>query len=164
MPTRTTSMHSITFYNGTTKINTFDDWHLVSEVRPSFTPPSPKTNYLDIPGANGRLDLSTILTGFPVFNDREGEWKFHVLNGYGQWQDRLSAIMTYIQGQYLKAVLEDDPNYYYKGRFYVSAWDSEPSFSKITIKYSVYPYKIGCQETTGPNDTVYLTDTGGTSL
>lgn len=160
----TSSMHSLTFYNGSTKVNTYSDWHLVAESRPLVVPPTPKTKYLDIPGGNGKLDLSTILTGFPVYENREGDWKFYVLNGYGEWQNRFSAIMTYIQGQELKMVLEDDPNYYYKGRFYVSAWDSEPSYSKITIKYSVYPYKIGCTETAGPNNTVYLTDTGGTSL
>ncbi len=157
-------LHSITFYDGYRKLNTYANFHLIADPRPSVTPPSPKSKYLDVPGANGKLDLSTILTGFPVFDNREGDWTFYVLNGYGNWADRLSEIMNFLQGQQLKMVLEDDPNYYYRGRFYVSDWSSEPTWSKITIHYSVYPYKIGCAETAGPNNTIYLTDTGGTSL
>ncbi len=132
-------LHSITFYDGYRKLNTYANFHLIADPRPSVTPPSPKSKYLDVPGANGKLDLSTILTGFPVFDNREGDWTFYVLNGYGNWADRLSEIMNFLQGQQLKMVLEDDPNYYYRGRFYVSDWSSEPTWSKITIHYSVYP-------------------------
>lgn len=156
--------HSITFYTGTIKLNTYDDWHLVPETRPLVTPPTQKTKYLDIPGANGNIDLSDSLTGYPVFNNREGEWSFYVLNGFGEWQNRFSSIMMAIQGKRLKVVLEDDPNYYYEGRFRVSSWSSEQNWSKIKINYTVAPYKVACQETTGPNNTVYLVDTGGTSL
>ena len=156
--------HSITFYTGTIKLNTYDDWHLVPETRPLVVPPTQKTKYLDIPGANGSIDLSESLTGYPVFNNREGEWSFYVLNGFGEWQDRFSSIMTSIQGKKLKVILEDDPEYYYEGRFHVSSWDSEPSYSKIKISYTVAPYKVRCSEQAGPNDTVYLVDTGGVSL
>ena len=156
--------HSISFYNGTTKLNTYDDWHLVPEKRPLVVPPTQKTKYLDIPGANGNIDLSDSLTGYPVFNNREGEWNFYVLNDYGEWQNRFSSIMTAIHGKRLKAVLEDDSGYYYEGRFSVSSWDSEQNWSQIKIKYSVAPYKVACREVAGPNNTVYLVDTGGTSL
>ena len=72
--------------------------------------------------------------------------------------------MTSIQGRLLKVVLEDDPTYYYVGRFYVSDWSSEPSYSKIKINYNVAPYKVLCREVTGPNQSIYLQDLGGTSL
>lgn len=156
--------HSITFYTGTIKLNTYDDWHLVPETRPLVTPPTQKTKYLDIPGANGNIDLSDSLTGYPVFNNREGEWSFYVLNDFGEWQNRFSSIMTSIQGRRLKVILEDDPNYYYEGRFRVSEWSSEQSWSKIRISYTVAPYKVACREEHGPNNTIYLVDTGGTSL
>ena len=42
-------------------VNTWDDWHILAESRPVFAPPEPKTNYIDVPGGNGSLDLSELL-------------------------------------------------------------------------------------------------------
>lgn len=74
--------HSISFYDGTSRFNTYSTWGLVPETRPHVVPPEPKTKYLDIPAGNGRIDLTESLTGYPVYNDREGEWVFYVLNDY----------------------------------------------------------------------------------
>ena len=41
----------------------------------------------------------------------------------------------------MRAVLEDDPEYYYEGRFSVNSWKSDKTHSSITINYSVAPYK-----------------------
>ena len=73
--------HSITFGDK----NTWDDWHLIPSSRPLFNPPTPKTKYQDIPGANGKLDLSEALTGYPVYDNRIGSFEFYVMNGYQEW-------------------------------------------------------------------------------
>lgn len=133
--------HSITFGDK----NTYDDWHLISKVRPSFNPPTQKTNYIDIPGASSSLDLSESITGYPVFNDREGSFEFMVLNDHQPWHQLYSEIMSYLHGKRLKAELEDDKDWYYEGRFTVGdyqAGDSASSpWSKLTINYRVGPYK-----------------------
>ena len=41
----------------------------------------------------------------------------------------------------MRAVLEDDPSYYYEGRFAVNAWKSNKERSSITVDYDVNPYK-----------------------
>lgn len=197
--------HSISFYDGTSRFNTYSTWGLVAETRPHVVPPEPKTKYLDLPAGNGRIDLTESLTGFPVFNDREGEWVFYVLNDYMvyddsgagvtitdtpdpaggtirtiatdasrhgsgtpgvyySWAERLSDIMNSIQGKKIKAVLDDDPYYYYLGRFYVSDWDSSgETYSTITISYEVEPFKKGCTVQSN-GSTIYLVDTGESKL
>ena len=129
--------HSITFGDK----NTWDDWHLVPTSRPIFAPPDVKTKTLDIPGADGELNLNELLTGYPVFRNRQGSMEFIVVNGYWSWDVAYSTIMNYLHGKPLKAILEDDPAYFYEGRFSVSDWKSDKSWSLITIDYSVYPYK-----------------------
>lgn len=129
--------HSVTFGNK----NSWDDWHLVPKSRVIFAPPAVKTKYVDIPGANGSLDMTEALTGSPAYENREGTLEFIVVNGYGSWADRYSEIMTYLHGKRLSAVLEDDPNYYYTGRFAVDSWGSDGSWSVITISYNVSPFK-----------------------
>ena len=37
--------------------------------------------------------------------------------------------------------MEDDPGFYYEGRFTVDEWNSDSWWSTITIGYDVYPYK-----------------------
>lgn len=129
--------HSITFGEK----NTWDDWHLVPVSRPLFNPPSLKKKTLDIQGGDGLLDLSETLTGYPLFNNREGSFEFIVMNDYLPWYETYSMICNYLHGRRMKAVLEDEPEYYYEGRFTVNSWKSEKVFSKITIDYSVAPYK-----------------------
>lgn len=129
--------HSITFGDK----NSWDDWHLVSQVRPSFSPPKQKTKYLEIPYSDGSLDISQSLTGYPVFDNREGSFEFIVVNGFGDWVDRYHEIMAYLNGRTMRAILEDDPEYYYEGRFWVDEWNSSSPWSTIKINYLVEPYK-----------------------
>lgn len=129
--------HSITIGDK----NTWDDWHLISTSRILFNPPNVKTSYIELPGSDGSLDLTEVLGGRPTYNNRTGSWTFYVLNGYQEWYELYSDIMEYLQGKELDAVLEDEPAYFYHGRFKVDAWRSDPTWSKIVISYNVSPFK-----------------------
>lgn len=139
--------HSITI--GTK--NTWDDWHLIPSSRPSFSPPSFRSDYIEIPGGNGSLDLSVVLLGEPLYNNREGSVEFYVmhdewLKDEKSWADSYSEVMSYIHGNRFKATLEDDPNFYYEGRWTVNDWKTD-MFTKITLDYNLYPYKFKQDET-----------------
>ena len=153
--------HSVYFGN----MNTFSDWHLVPDSRPVIVQPEPKTNIVDIPGGQGSLDLSEVLTRYPLYGLRSGSLSFNVLNGYGDWADRYHDIVNYIHGKHLTMSLEDDPDWYYEGRFKVN-WESpnDGTWSKITIDYDLDPFKLASDITSivGPvssNDTKYATIT-----
>lgn len=129
--------HSITIGDK----NTWDDWHLIPKSRPLFVPPEVKTEFVEVPGGNGAIDLTGVLTGRPTYKNRSGSWEFYVENGFKDWTVLYSEIMTYLHGRSYKAILEDDPDYYYEGRFSVNTWKSDPHWSLITIDYNVGPYK-----------------------
>jgi len=133
--------HSITFGEK----NTWDDWRLVPTSRPLFKPPAQKVKTLDIPGGDGIIDLSQALTGYPVYQNRTGSIEFLVMNDFKAWQVAYSDIMDYLHGQRMRAILEDDPEYFYEGRFEVNEWKSEKDWSRIVIDYDVGPYKWGVQ-------------------
>ena len=131
--------------------NTWDDWHLIPKERPLFNPPSPKYNFMDIPGANGTVDLSDVLSDkYPVYNDRTGSIEFYVMNGYKEWYEAYSDIMNFCHGEKCKLILEDDPLYYYRGRVSVNAWKSEKDWSKIVLDYQVEPFKFELYGSTDP--------------
>ena len=132
--------HSITFGNK----NTYKDWHLVPESRPSIVMPKPKRVTVDIPGRDGVLDLSEAIRKFPVYENRSGTLTFHVLNGYQNWQVLYSTIANYLHGRDIQVKLEDDPNWYYTGRVWVNSWTSnnDGTWSDIEFEYDLSPYKL----------------------
>lgn len=129
--------HSITFGEK----NTWDDWHLIPKTRPVFNPPAVKTRFIEIPGGNGSLDLTVALLGRAVYKNRTGSFEFIAENGFKEWSVLYSEITNYLSGKRLRAILEDDPDYYYEGRFAVNEWKSEANWSSIVIDYDVKPYK-----------------------
>lgn len=138
--------HSVTFGEK----NTYDDWRLVPSSRPLFNPPSQKVTTLDIPGGDGLIDLSEALTGYPVYQNRTGSIEFIVLNDFRPWEVAYSDIMNYLHGRTMRAILEDDPNYFYEGRFTVNKWASQKDWSRITIDYDVGPYKWSLESSIDP--------------
>ena len=139
--------HSITFDN---EKNTWDDWHLIPSSRPLVVPPSIKSNYVDVAGIDGGIDLSDYPTSRPTYNYREGSWEFIVMNGYEDWVSIYQKVMNYLYGIKRKVMLEDDPNYYYEGRVWVNQWKSGSTNSSITLNYKLEPYKKDAISSTDP--------------
>lgn len=135
--------HSLIFQEDdqTRKFNTWDDWHLIPSSRPVFALPSPLFKYVDIPGADGQLDLTDYLIGRPTYSDRKGSFEFIVANGYGDWYERRTELANFFRGQYFKCYLEDEPQFFYYGRFTFRDWRSEANYSRITIEYQVDAYR-----------------------
>lgn len=128
--------------------NTWDDWFIAPTKRPSFNMPEFQTQYVEVPGMSGQLDMSTVLTGYPLYKNREGSWDFVVDNDHREWYDTYNRIAAYLHGQQLVAILEDDPMYFYQGRFTLGDWNSEQHRSEISINYNVDPYKYMIWTTT----------------
>ena len=140
--------HAITFKNAYSQKNTWNSWHMVPSSRPVINPPSVKSRTVDIPGGNGQLDLTESLTGYPTYSNRTGSIEFIVVNdlnwqnpNHDEWYKLYTNVMSYLHGQKLTMILEDDPEYYYDGRFSVNSWKTDKNNSKITIDYNVAPFK-----------------------
>lgn len=166
--------HSVNFILGeNSTFNSYTSFHMVPDGRPVIATPTPVTNFIDVPGAIGQLDMSEALTGYPLYGSREGNLSFIVLNDYEEnqtWADRYANLCWHIHGKRLKMILEDDPNYFYEGRFTVDSWDTPNSndFSKVTIGYTLDPYKYNVNKYVFPftisNDTRVLNYARGHTL
>lgn len=134
--------HSLIFIDGNITRNTWDNWHLIPSSRPVVVRPTATYKYVDVPGMDGSLDLTDYLIGRPTYSDCSGSFEFYVANDYGDWVSRKNEIASFLNGRVLKMYLEDDPIYYYEGRFYLRDWKSGGSFSSVTIEYRLKPYKF----------------------
>ena len=131
--------HSVTFGDK----HSWRDFHLVPTSRPVISPPTFREKYVDIPGRNGAIDLASAISGRPVYANRSGSIEFLVdLEQWPSWSVAYSTIATHLHGQVMHMTLDDDPEFYYEGRFTVNQWESGASFSTIVIDYNLQPFKV----------------------
>lgn len=106
--------------------HSFGYYHLLPTSAPVIAPPTVKTFYVEIPGADGSLDLTEVLTGFPTYGDRNGEFNFMIYAPRDEWYDIYNLILQDLNGKRVEVILDEDAQFYYNGRLTVAA----PSFTK----------------------------------
>lgn len=140
--------YSVTF--GTK--NTWDEWALmpVKAGRIEFVTPNVKHESVEIAGADGELDLSEVLTGYPLYENRRGSLKFRFYDNGVPVRSRWDQLKNYLHGRSMTAIIEDDPSYYYEGRFMVGdiEWSKRGNWADTEISYDVQPYKSDITDST----------------
>lgn len=119
--------------------NTYGEWEMYPTSRPHVAPPEVKTAYVDLPGADGGLDYTDLLTGEPRFGYRKGSWEF-LLIPQEKWASVYRSLVSFLHGRRHTVILEDDPNFIYTGRLSVNEWQSAAHNSLITIDYILEPF------------------------
>lgn len=125
-------------------LNTWSDLHLIPESRPVIAPPKVRENYVDVPGAHGSVDLTDILIGRPLYENRTGSFDFyvdHTNEEYDRWDYAYDKLLNLLNGFKKKIILKDSPSYYYEGRLSVNSWKTDKLASQITLDYNVQPFK-----------------------
>lgn len=128
------------------KYNTFYDWDLILTSK-SVTPPEPKTNYVDLDGADGTLDLSEALTGEVVYKDRTVSATFWT--DHGTRAERtllLSRIRQALHGKKVKIVEPDDPDHYFFGRVIIKDETNNRAYTTISIECPCEPWRYSLMD------------------
>lgn len=137
-------IHSITIGD----YNTWTTFHLIPKTRPLVKPPEPQTEFVDIPGSDSPLDYTQAIDGNVHYKMRTGTWEFIAPpDGYSA-PNRQSRIMRFIGKDKVAVTLNDDPDYYYVGRVWLTDWKSEDQYSTLTFKYQLEPYKVKASDET----------------
>lgn len=130
-------------------IHSFFDLDLIlSKVE--IAPAEPKTNYIDIPGGDGSLDL-TEATGEVKYKDRVHLFTLTMNPAHDlserAWEEKKTAISNLLNGRAYKVTLDKDPDYYWTGRLAVDSYRSEKRLRQFVISATVRPYKLKQAET-----------------
>ena len=120
--------------------HTYKDWNLIL-ISTDIGFPDPKTETIDIPGADGELDFSEVLTGDISYNNRTISIQLEMVDKFENWRNKISEISNYLHGKKLKIIFDEDPSFYYFGRLSVNDFKSNKSTGTITIEANVEPYK-----------------------
>ena len=112
---------------------------LLQESR--ITSPEAKTNYVDVPGADGALDLSEAVSGRPVYKMRTLNLVFASKDRSNTQLQRFSQMLNELHGKSTDIILDTDKSYFYTGRVSVGDLDAHSGYMTVPVKCTVYPYK-----------------------
>jgi len=105
-------------------------------------PAKAKTTYIDVPGADGSIDL-TEAHGEVKYSDRECTFTFSVLPSETMsWEEKMTEISNKLNGLKCKITLDNDEDYYYLGRCTVDSHSSDRKLMQFVVKAKVAPYKL----------------------
>lgn len=161
--------HSIKFITSDgTMYDTWEDFAMAPKSRPYVVEPPVKTNYIDVPGANGSLDYSEALTGAPLYGNRTGQWDFIVDEGYLDSDDSVSygqkalkfqqEILKFFHGKkFPRIVLYDEmvfasdgtciDGWFYTGRISCKVNLGTKDYAQVTLQYNLEPFKYSLGST-----------------
>lgn len=94
-------------------------------------PPEPKTYVVDIPGGNGKLDLTDSLLGDTAYNNRKQEFEFYIIN-VENFEKVKSQISNFLHGKSFDYEMTMDPDYIYTGRFTINGYSHKAYSTGIT--------------------------------
>jgi len=115
----------------------------------SITAPEQKTNYVDRPGGDGNIDLSTVLTGgIPRYKDRTLTITLENSEGNREHRERIiNKMVNQLDGLVWPIVHPDRPDYYLAGRVHVSVNYSDLAHAMVTITAQCEPWFYKERET-----------------
>lgn len=142
--------------------HSYDDFGLILSSK-SLPFPSPKTSKVDIKGADGSIDLSTVLTdGNVKYENRKLTFVFTAI---GSWQTLTDTFAAYVHGQRMDIILDADTEHYFTGRVDVSSVkEKNPAVAEITVTVDAEPWRYDVNLTTVPSvvettETLIITNT-----
>lgn len=128
--------------------DTWNDWGLLLTAKTDLEPPRVKTNYVDIEGMSGSVDLSEALSGEPTYEDRSFSASFCACDGsYEERHALLDAVISAIHGRKMKIIEPDDPSHYLYGRCSVKNVSHAVSHSTFAVDMRCDPWRYNHEET-----------------
>lgn len=122
-------------------IHSYDDLNLIlssSEIPPA----KPKTTYIDIPGADGSIDL-TEANGEVKYSDRTLKFTFTILpDSLHTFEEKKTEVVNLLNGRNFKITQDKDEDFYFEGRCTVASYKADRNLHQITVEAKVKPYKL----------------------
>ena len=108
--------------------------------------PERKSNIIDVPGADGELDLSNFPQGRPVYKNRRISFTLFKAVGEVELEEIRTELRNAWHGQTVALILPNDPSHYFRGVISIGA-ASGYNLGRIPVTMSAYPYKLKLNET-----------------
>lgn len=126
-------------------IHSYDDLSLILKSK-EIQSPKPKTDTLDIPGADGEEDLTEYF-GSVKYKNRKLTFNFSTIVPMKDFLELFSTVQNAVHGKKMRIILDDDPEFYYVGRLTCDKWKANKRIGTIKIEGNCEPYKYKLYKT-----------------
>lgn len=116
------------------------DWNLdlLSKV---IAPATAKVNKIDIPAADGSIDLTEALGGIVRYNNRKITMQFEIRAPRIEWERLRSELFEAYNGKNVVIAFDDDADYEWHGRASIGEIVNHKSTGGIKIEVDAEPFK-----------------------
>lgn len=120
--------------------NSYEDLGLILNKK-TIGAASPKTQTVDIPGADGELDYTEYF-GSIKYSNRTITLDFSTITSPSGYLELYSRLQKLLNGSNMEIRFSDDPDFHYIGRVTVNDWASNARVGKVVINVNAKPYKM----------------------
>lgn len=122
--------------------HTLDDWDLALGNNNYIGDPEMETTYIQVPGRTGLIDASEVISGRRIYKKRSLEFELGGIRDRLDWDGVISAFRNNIDGRVCRLTLDNDKNYYWRGRAYIRGFDRFRDLGTFSLAVpTADPYK-----------------------
>lgn len=138
--------------DGTSKHwHSLNDWGLAMGNNDYIGEPVQETTYISVPGRDGLIDASEVVSGRPIYSKRQISIEVGALHDREDWDGIMSNIRNHIHGKICRIIFDNDQSYYWKGRVSVNSFDRNRRLGTFKIEMpTADPYKYSVQSSAEP--------------
>ena len=121
--------------------HTFYDWGLSLGNNAAVEPPAVRTNFIEIPGRNGNIDVTETLSGRPIYGNRVITLELGGKVAKERQQQFVSDFVNAYHGRRVTVEFDRDREWYYEGRATISGVEISNTVVRMTMTVDADPYK-----------------------
>lgn len=152
-------MSNVNLFNGVkftvegtaNEYHSYDDWGLYVTNTDCIGEPKQYTNYIEIPGRNGKIDLSEAISGRQIYTSREIKINLAGTRYRINWDGVISSFRNHINGKVCRIQFDNDPGYFWRGRVCIKDFTSCLDLGKFVVDIpEADPYKYDVNSSAEP--------------
>lgn len=131
--------------------HSLNDWGLAMGNNNYIGDPQLQTTYISVPGRDGYIDATEVVSGRPVYSTREINIEVGGLYDRNDWDAVISMIRNLVQGRVCRIIFDNDEEFFWRGRINVSDFDRNRRLGTFTISMpEAEPYKYSIHSSDEP--------------
>lgn len=131
--------------------HTINDWDLALGNNNYIGDPEMETTYISIPGRDGLIDATEAITNRRIYKRRELAFEMGGLHPNTNWDAIISGMRNEIEGRVCHLILDNDAEYFWKGRVFIQGFDRFRSLGTFTLAVpNADPYKYDVLSSSEP--------------
>ena len=122
------------------------DWGLYLSNNNYIGSPEEQTDFINIKGKNGLLDITEALTGHRSYSSREIRIEFGGVKDAKRWDDAMSDFRNKIDGKIIRVIFSNQFDYFWRGRCHLEDFDRMCGLGTFTLSIPYAdPYKYSVE-------------------